>query len=146
MDAWCAVEATMTIENLPHLVRERLVFPSPSDWVQVPLTPGIEAAAGHSQLLAQPEHRKAVRQGLDQAKPLCGSCSHRKRKPCGLGKVRCRQPEKILFPPELTVLLAQPGQFSPLLAGELPLISRAEITTVNAGLANLTWTPETGPG
>jgi hypothetical protein len=75
MDAWCPVEATMTIENRPHLARERLVFPSPSAWVQVPLTPGIEAAAGHSQLLAQPGHRKAVRQGLDQAKPLGGSCS-----------------------------------------------------------------------
>jgi len=50
--------------------------------------------------------------------------------------VRCRQPEKILLPPELSVFLAEPGQFSPLLAGELTLIRGAEITPVKAGLAH----------
>ena len=50
--------------------------------------------------------------------------------------MRCRQPEKILFPPELSVFLAEPGQFSPLLAGELTLIRMAEITTVYACLAH----------
>jgi len=49
--------------------------------------------------------------------------------------VRCRQPEKILFPPELPVFLAQPGQLSPLFAGELTaLLRRAKVTPVNAGL------------
>jgi len=48
--------------------------------------------------------------------------------------VSCRQPEKILLPPELTVFLAKLGQFSPLVAGELTLVRRAEITTVDAGL------------
>jgi len=45
--------------------------------------------------------------------------------------VRPRQPEKILFPPELPVFLAQPGQFSPLVAGELTaLLRRAKVTPV----------------
>ncbi len=48
----------------------------------------------------------------------------------------CRQPEKILFPPELTVFFAELGQFSPLVAGEITLIRRTEITMVAAGLAN----------
>ncbi len=48
----------------------------------------------------------------------------------------CRQPEKILFPPELTVFPVELSQFSPLVAGELTLVRRAEITTVDAGLAN----------
>ncbi len=48
----------------------------------------------------------------------------------------CRQPKKILLPPELTVFLAELGQFSPLVAGELTLFKGTEITTVDAGLAN----------
>ncbi len=51
-----------------------------------------------------------------------------------LGKVRCRQPEKILFPPEFPVFLAQPSQFSPLLSGELTLPGRAKVPTIDAGL------------
>ena len=48
--------------------------------------------------------------------------------------MRCRQPEKILLPPELSVFLAQPGKFSPFLAGELTMFRRAKVTPVNAGL------------
>jgi len=48
--------------------------------------------------------------------------------------VRCRQLEKILLPPELEIFLAEPGQFSPLLAGELTLIRGTEITAIIAGL------------
>jgi hypothetical protein len=48
------------------------------------LPPGVEGAAGHTQLLAQPGHRKALRQSLDQAKPLGGSCSTAPQKLCGL--------------------------------------------------------------
>jgi hypothetical protein len=48
--------------------------------------------------------------------------------------VRCRQLEKILFPPELAILLAELGQFSPLIAGELTLLGRAEVTPINPDL------------
>ena len=49
--------------------------------------------------------------------------------------MRCRQPEKILFPPELAILLAELVQFS-FLAGELTLIRGTEITPINAGLTH----------
>jgi len=48
--------------------------------------------------------------------------------------VRCRQPEKILLPPELAVFLAQPGQFSPLIAGELTLLRRSKVTAIDSSL------------
>ena len=48
--------------------------------------------------------------------------------------MRCRQLEKILFPPELAILLAELGQFSPFLAGELTLLGRAKVTPINPGL------------
>lgn len=48
--------------------------------------------------------------------------------------MRCRQPEKIFLPPELAVLLAQPGQFGPLLAGELTLLRRAKVPAIDPGL------------
>ena len=50
--------------------------------------------------------------------------------------MRCRQLEKILLPPELAIFLAEPGQFSHLLAGELTLIRGTEITPINAGLSD----------
>jgi hypothetical protein len=48
--------------------------------------------------------------------------------------VRCRQPEKILFPPELPVLLAEPVELGALLTGEQALITGTGITAINAGL------------
>ena len=48
--------------------------------------------------------------------------------------MRCRQLEKILFPPELAILLAELGQFSPLIVGELTLLGRAKVTPINLGL------------
>ena len=48
--------------------------------------------------------------------------------------MRCHQLEKILFPPELAILLAELGQFSPFLAGELTLLGRAKVTPINPGL------------
>ena len=48
----------------------------------------------------------------------------------------CRQPEKILLPPQLSVFLSQPGQFSSLVAGQLALIRRAKITPVDSSLPN----------
>jgi hypothetical protein len=50
----------------------------PTARVLLSLPPDIEAAAGHTQLPAQPGHRKAIRQLADQAKPLGGSCSFAK--------------------------------------------------------------------
>jgi hypothetical protein len=50
--------------------------------------------------------------------------------------VRCRQLEKILFPPELAIFLAELGQFSPFLAGELTLLGRAKVTPINADLSD----------
>ncbi|WP_255441656.1 MULTISPECIES: hypothetical protein, partial [unclassified Synechococcus] len=52
----------------------------------LPLPPGIEPAAGHPQLPAQPGHRVSISKLIDQAKPLGGSCSYRKRKTFGLGQ------------------------------------------------------------
>ena len=78
MDAWCAVEAAVPIKNRLHLGRDGLVLLDPWTRVLLPLPPGIEAAAGYTQLLAQPGHRKAAREGLDQAKPLGGNCSFAK--------------------------------------------------------------------
>lgn len=89
MDAWCPVEATMTIKNRPHLAREQLVFPSPSAWVQVPLTPGIAAAPGHSQDTEKRSASVSIRRNLSAAAAPTAA-----RKTCGLWQVRCRQPEK----------------------------------------------------
>jgi len=91
------------------------------------MPPGVEATTGHTKLPAEPGNRKAIRQLADEARP---------RGQLLFDKVRCRQLEKILLPPELTVLLAQPGQFSPLLAGELTLLGRAKVTSVNPGLSH----------
>ncbi len=78
VDPWGAVEAAVLLEHRSHISGDGRVLPGPSARVLLPLPPGIEAAEGHSQLLAQPGHRKAIRQGLDQAKPLGGSCSFAK--------------------------------------------------------------------
>jgi len=75
MDPRGAVKAAVLLEHRCHLSGDGSVLLGPGTGVLLPLPPGVEAAAGHSQLLAQPEHRKADRQGLDQAKPLGGSCS-----------------------------------------------------------------------
>jgi len=75
MDAWCAVEAAVPIEHRLHLGRNDGVLLGPWARVVLPLPPGVEAAAGHTQLPAEPGHRNAIRQLADQAKPLGGSCS-----------------------------------------------------------------------
>ena len=56
----------------------------------------------------------------------------RRRPPSQLSMCSCRQPEKILLPPEFTVSLEQPSQFGTLMGNELALDAGAEITTVNA--------------
>jgi len=75
MDAWSAVEAAVPIKHRLHLGRDDGVLLGPWARVVLPLPPGVEAAAGHTQLPAEPGHRKAIRQLADQAKPRGGSCS-----------------------------------------------------------------------
>ena len=45
----------------------------------------------------------------------------------------CRQPKKILLPPELTDLLAERDQFRPLVADEVTLFWGSENTSVDPG-------------
>ena len=78
MDAWCSVETAVPIKNRLHLGRDGLVLLGPWARVVLPLPPGVETAAGHAQLPAEPGRGEAVGEGLDQAKPLGGSCSFAK--------------------------------------------------------------------
>ena len=48
--------------------------------------------------------------------------------------MRCRQPEKILFPPELSVLLAEPAELGSFLTGEQALVTGTGLATIDAGL------------
>jgi hypothetical protein len=48
--------------------------------------------------------------------------------------VRFRQPEKILFPPELPVLLVEPIELGSLHTGEQALVTGASLTAIDAGL------------
>jgi hypothetical protein len=48
--------------------------------------------------------------------------------------VRRRQPEKILLPPELPDLLAEPVELGTLLTGEETLVARTALAAVDAGL------------
>jgi len=50
--------------------------------------------------------------------------------------VRCRQPEQILFPSELTVLLPEPVEISALLAGEQALVAGTALAAIDTGLAH----------
>lgn len=53
-----------------------------------------------------------------------------------LGKVRCRQPEQILLPPELAVLLAEPAELGALLAVEQALVTGTGLAAIDAGLGH----------
>ena len=50
--------------------------------------------------------------------------------------MRCRQPEKILFPPELAVFTAELHQFSAFLAGQWALAGTTELTAIDTGLTD----------
>ena len=78
MDARCPVDASVPIKNSLHLGCDGLVFLGPPASVLLPLPPGVETAASHTQLPAEPGRGEAVGEGLDQAKPLGGSCSFAK--------------------------------------------------------------------
>lgn len=60
MDAWCAVETAMPFKHRLDLVGDDCVLLGPWAWVLLPLPPGVEAAAGHAQLPAEPGRGEAV--------------------------------------------------------------------------------------
>jgi hypothetical protein len=53
--------------------------------------------------------------------------------------VRCRQPEKILLPPELAVLLAEPVELSALLAAEQTLVAVSDDNLVEGSRSTRAW-------
>lgn len=58
--------------------------------------------------------------------------------------MRCRQPEKILFPPELWVFLVETGQFSPLLACQLTLLRMAKVPAIDSSPSHSLGKPADG--
>jgi hypothetical protein len=62
-----------------------------------------------------------------------GSCETSRRQLL-LRKVRCRQPEKILFSPQLPILLAEAVELLALLCGQQAAIGRKVFSPVNPGL------------
>ena len=78
MDPRGTVEAAVLLEHRCHLSGDGSVLLGPWARVLLPLPPGIEAAAGHTQLAAEPGNGEALTKRLDQAKPLGGSCSFAK--------------------------------------------------------------------
>ena len=60
MDARCPVEAAVPIKHRMHLGRDGSVLLGPWAWVLLPLTPGVETAAGYTQLLTQPGRGEAI--------------------------------------------------------------------------------------
>ena len=75
MDAWSAVEAAVLLKNRCHLGRDSSVLLGIGTRIALPLLSGVEAAAGHTQLAAEPGNGKAITEFADQAKPFGGSCS-----------------------------------------------------------------------
>ena len=54
VDAWSAVVAAVLLKNRCHLVRDGSVLLGTGTRVVLPLLSGVEAAAGHTQLVAEP--------------------------------------------------------------------------------------------
>ena len=75
MDPRCTVEAAVPMEHRLDLSRDGRILLSPWTRVVLPLPPVVEAAAGDSQLPAEPGRGEAIGEGIDQLKPLGGSCS-----------------------------------------------------------------------
>ncbi len=74
MDLRDAVRAAVLLEQRCHLNCDGIRLLCPGTGVLLPLTPGIEAAAGHTQPAADLGNGEAFTQRLDQAKPLGGTC------------------------------------------------------------------------
>ena len=60
MDARCPVEAAVPIKHRLHLGCDGSVLLGPWAWVLLPLPPGVETAAGHIQLPAEPGRGEAL--------------------------------------------------------------------------------------
>ena len=60
MDAWCAVEASVPFKHGLELGCDGCVLLGPWTRVVLPLPPGVEAAAGYTQLPAEPGRGEAV--------------------------------------------------------------------------------------
>jgi hypothetical protein len=78
VDSRRAVETTVPFKHCLNLGREDRVLTGPTVRALLSLPLCIEAAAGLTQLPAQPGHSKVIRQLADQAKPLGGSYSFAK--------------------------------------------------------------------
>ena len=78
------------VEEVAHLLPDQGVVGDLSDeTVQLLLVRKLAV----DQQIGNLQEGAVLGQLVDQAKPLGGSCSQRKRKPFGLRKVRCRHPE-----------------------------------------------------
>ena len=75
MDPRRSVEAAMLLKHRRDLSGDRRVLGRSLSRRLLPLPPGVKAATGHAQLPAQPGHRVAACELVDQAKPLGGNCS-----------------------------------------------------------------------
>ena len=75
MDPRRSVEAAMLLEHHSDLSGDRRVLGRSLSRHILPLPPDIETTASHAQLPAQPGHRMATCELIDQTKPLGGSCS-----------------------------------------------------------------------
>ena len=75
VDSWSAVKAAVLLKNRCNLGRDGSVLLGTGTRVALPLLSGVEAAAGHTQLAAEPGNGKAITEFADQAKPFGGSCS-----------------------------------------------------------------------
>jgi hypothetical protein len=74
MDTRCTVKAAVPMKHRLDLDRDGSVLLGPWTRVVLPLPPVVEAAAGDTQLPAEPGRGEAIGEGIDQLKPLGGSC------------------------------------------------------------------------
>jgi hypothetical protein len=106
VDPGRSVEAPVLAEHRLDLNGEVGVLGRPLSRSLLPLPPGVVAAAGHPQLPAQPGHRVAISEFIDQAKPLGGSCSFAKCAAASLKKSFSLLSSRTLASSMSTTLLA----------------------------------------
>jgi hypothetical protein len=92
---------------------------------RLPALPFVAAAVDHSQPAAEPGDGFLINELIDLGETFWRQLL--------LGKVRFRQPEKILFPPQLAVFAAELHQFSSFRAGQRALATITELTTIDTG-------------
>ena len=98
-----------------------------------PPAPPAAAARPSSHCGPDPVAGTARRWNADQQADQSGETFRRQLL---FGKVRCRQAEKILLPPEFPVLLAEPVELIAFLAGQDAVVSGSSLAAVDTGLAN----------